>query len=728
MRRILLALVPLLAATAAPAQAHQGTALAAPTVAPIERPELGLTYRDLEFTAVGTCAGAYRIKNTTACTHGPDPAPAGVDARTRVATNITAFSSPTKVPCVGNGTAGKRVQVLYVRASDVADRFADVKDDIGGYALAADRIYRNSAVKTDGLRHIRWVHDEYCSLDIDNVVVNPADDDSLSAMSAALAAQGYNSATRKYLVFADATVYCGIGNIRGDDDALASANSNDGGPSYARVDAGCWGGSVAAHELMHNIGGVQLSAPNSSGGWHCTDEYDRMCYSDEPLNPPMNFVCTPNTPNESLFDCNGDDYFHTAPAAGSYLDQFWNAANSSYLNRDPQNLWGFVYADDPAAASYTPIDANNHNSTGAKNTIERTGTGVYEVIFTNLASFEGESGNPQATAYGSAGEHCTTSRWVPDGTPDQHVTVRCFTAAGAPTDVKFTASYVRSVSSGTPFTYLWADDETSAAYTPNPHHQFNSTGGTNTVTRSSTGVYDVVLDNLGSEGGTVKVTAFAATSHYCKAADWDASGADELVEVRCFDFTGGPVDAKFTLVFADEASIAATGGANGYVRATDQTNPSYTPTTAYQHNSTGVLNTVTRTGTGRYTRRAARPRLVIREHEPRHRPRHGREQPEQALRGRELDERIRGPGPADPALRRRRLPHPGGHRERRSLRPPIHPLTDANERRPTLDAAHAASRRPQKRGDHRARRPREDDARRCHALAVRRLPREPGRQ
>ena len=118
-------------------------------------------------------------------------------------------------------------------------------------------------------------------------------------MSAALAAQGYNSATRKYLLFADATSYCGIGNIRGDDDALASANANDGGPGYARVDAGCWGGSVAAHELMHNLGGVQMSAPNASGGWHCTDEYDRMCYSDEPLNPPMSFVCTPNVPDTS---------------------------------------------------------------------------------------------------------------------------------------------------------------------------------------------------------------------------------------------------------------------------------------------------------------------------------------------------------------------------------------------------------------------------------------------
>ena len=127
MRRTFLALVPLLAAiAAAPAQAHQQTAPAAPTVAPVERPELGLTFRDLEFTAVGTCAGSYRIKNTTGCTHGPDPAPPGVDARTRVGT-IATFATSTKVPCIGNGTWGKRVQVIYVRASDAPDNLHGVQ-------------------------------------------------------------------------------------------------------------------------------------------------------------------------------------------------------------------------------------------------------------------------------------------------------------------------------------------------------------------------------------------------------------------------------------------------------------------------------------------------------------------------------------------------------------------------------------------------------------------------
>jgi hypothetical protein len=85
---------------------------------------------------------------------------------------------------------------------------------------------------------------------------------------------------------------------------------------------------------MHTLGGVQYTAPNTSGGGHCIDENDRMCYADGPNMAAANgkamiYLCP--TTHERLFDCNHDDYFTTAPVSGSYLATHWNTANSSFL-------------------------------------------------------------------------------------------------------------------------------------------------------------------------------------------------------------------------------------------------------------------------------------------------------------------------------------------------------------------------------------------------------------
>ena len=81
---------------------------------------------------------------------------------------------------------------------------------------------------------------------------------------------------------------------------------------------------------MHNLGGVQDSAPNSSRGGHCIDQYDVMCYSDSPYYPAMQNP-NPCPVDKSRFDCGHNDYFHTNPAPGSYLANFWNSANNRFL-------------------------------------------------------------------------------------------------------------------------------------------------------------------------------------------------------------------------------------------------------------------------------------------------------------------------------------------------------------------------------------------------------------
>lgn len=285
---------------------------------------------------------------TAQCSHGEDPPPPGKDIKRDVkpvstlpaAESGVAGSTGTQLtpgapafPCDGDGQTGFRTQVMYVRASGTADRYATYKASLLQWAWEADQIYRMSAQDTGGLRRIRFAHDPTCTPTILNVTLNTTGDDNLNNTIAQLEDAGYDRSDRKYMIFMDANVLCGVGTMVGDD-RPGQENWNNQGPDYARIDAGCWSGDIAAHEHMHTMGGVQNSAPNSSGGNHCTDEYDVMCYSDAPNYPAMQTLCPTTSRDWSRFDCNYDDYFNTNPAPGSYLSQKWNTVNNRFLASD----------------------------------------------------------------------------------------------------------------------------------------------------------------------------------------------------------------------------------------------------------------------------------------------------------------------------------------------------------------------------------------------------------
>jgi len=293
---------------------------------PPNQPERGLVYDGLEVARDGSCKGAYHVKAVTqgrpVCTHGPDAVPATL--------SISAVAPVTTVPppvtCDGDGTTGKRVQVLYVHPSTVADNYAAYLTSFQQWAADADSEYYLSAQQTGGIRHIRFVTDANCMPVVLDATVSAAAGNDFGTMINELAAQGYGRTDRKYMLFVDATSYCGISSLAYDDQRGPS-NVNNSGQEYARIDARCWSGVIAAHELMHTLGGVQLTAPHSDANGHCNDGYDNMCdHSGHAITYPC-----PNPAGDALFDCNHDDYYNANPASGSYLFRHWNTADNQFL-------------------------------------------------------------------------------------------------------------------------------------------------------------------------------------------------------------------------------------------------------------------------------------------------------------------------------------------------------------------------------------------------------------
>jgi hypothetical protein len=309
---------------------------------------MGMVYTGLKQVTGGPCGYAYQITmpGSARCTHGPDPAPPGVDVRQRRSLSDLAASLPPRalfatsptaalVPCIGDGTSGARVQAVYAHPPGTPSRYNQIAPMIKTWAAQVDETYARSAAETGGTRHVRFVTTN-CELSVLNVTARA---DSVDHTFSDLVDLGFKPANRKYLVWMDANEICGIGESY-NDSRPGQANKNNGATGIpammARVDEGCWGeytnlarGSTEAHELTHTLGAVLGDAPHATDYGHCWDAYDVMCYEDGPGTELEN-VCS--FTHQVLLDCNYDDYFNTNPPAGSYLATHWNTANSQFLD------------------------------------------------------------------------------------------------------------------------------------------------------------------------------------------------------------------------------------------------------------------------------------------------------------------------------------------------------------------------------------------------------------
>lgn len=306
-----------------------------------------------------------RLQRTPArsplCTHGPDRVPA---------LGVVDEPAPAAAPadlaalCPAGGVTGKRIEVLYGVPQDRANQYAAKLVEMRNVLAQADGNLDSSDPSMS--QHYRFLCETGTEVTIRNVTLVPIGADGRftftdyvtslqKQVELGLGPKDYVDADRVYMTFVDqirgtAYPYGGEGSIFSDDQPDASLNANNGASAKYSMTAQ-FNANIVGHEIGHNIGAVQNSSPHSSGGFHCHDEYDLMCYSDGgPYFAGGGSITTPCPGwQNDLMDCGKDDYYYPGtPPAGTYLSTHWNTANSGFLT--PYE----VDTTAPAASRYTP--------------------------------------------------------------------------------------------------------------------------------------------------------------------------------------------------------------------------------------------------------------------------------------------------------------------------------------------------------------------------------------
>ena len=279
--------------------------------------------------------------------------------------------------------AGPNVKLVYAYAAGKANRFDDLDDKL---QASVSLLSRYLAGQAGGAKTVRFDRGTNCGpqyADIQTVALpNPlayyVDDGApqFAALAADVrAAIDLTGSQRNLLVYADGMRGTdGVAgaaerhNTPGSDVAGAANPHNDGGLvsavfGPAALPSGTYAEpATMMHELAHNLGAVQASAPHVTdpvAGGHCTDEHDLMCYADGGPNNTLTYPCATRDGQtiDSTFDCGRDDYFDPAPEAGSYLATSWNLFDSAHLSgcADPESGDACGVADTTAPLNTTPL-------------------------------------------------------------------------------------------------------------------------------------------------------------------------------------------------------------------------------------------------------------------------------------------------------------------------------------------------------------------------------------
>jgi hypothetical protein len=249
---------------------------------------------------------------------------------------VTPAVPAARPTCPGDDGADKRIQALYVHGDRQPALRVTQRKTFQEYLRQVDAAFvRAARLHSGGVRHPRYLLDPQCRPSVTDVVIPQATLSTVDTITAAIKTLGYNRNDRKYIVWYQMPG-CGVGFGVGGDDRPDWFNLYNFGPHYAAIGTDCWSWGATLHELLHTLGAVQASAPHGTKNGHCWEDEDVMCYDDQSLPKGGLQVICPKQKGDDIvgnqIDCNGDDYFNTAPAPGSYLATHWNVASNDFLS------------------------------------------------------------------------------------------------------------------------------------------------------------------------------------------------------------------------------------------------------------------------------------------------------------------------------------------------------------------------------------------------------------
>jgi hypothetical protein len=258
--------------------------------------------------------------------------------------------------------ASPRFKLVYAHPADRPDRFAGWRDALQANVALVQRFL---AAQSGGAKALRFDMGTRCGPQyVDLQVVHLSGPrlryvDNFNAIVTEVESRlGPASGPRNVVVLADTLNGAGYdyglgenvlgswGERPGADNVhnrggFASVLFSRDGRSAPGAGARGWWPEGLLHEITHNLGGVQWSAPHSTqpAGFqyprygHCWQGADVMCYlEDSGAAHPMRNDC-PRIGGAipQVYDCGRDDYFNPAPAPGSYLATHWNVYRNDFL-------------------------------------------------------------------------------------------------------------------------------------------------------------------------------------------------------------------------------------------------------------------------------------------------------------------------------------------------------------------------------------------------------------